>query len=97
MRLKSIGNILLYRAAKQLRVLRHQALLQENGTLFSECFPYVNVCPEPTLVKRSHLSKNRPKSTVFAYRVAVKRAQIELRERGAVQRDVASARIVKSH
>ena len=95
MRLKSIGNILLYRAAKQLRVLRHQALLQENGTLFSECFPYV--CPEPTLVKRSHLSQNRPKNTVFAYRVAVQRAQIELGERGAVQRDVASARIVKSH
>jgi hypothetical protein len=52
MRLKSIGNILLYRAAKQLRVLRHQALLQENGTLFSECFPYV--CPEPVLAKGSH-------------------------------------------
>jgi hypothetical protein len=43
------------------------------------------------------LSKNRPTTTVFAYRVAVQRAQIELGERGAVQRDVASARIVKSH
>ena len=96
MRLKSIGNILLYRAAKQLRVLRHQTLLQENGTLFSECFPYV--CPEPVLAKKDRiLSKNRPTTTVFAYRVAVQRAQIELRERGAVQRDVASARIVKSH
>jgi hypothetical protein len=36
----------------------------EETVVFFECFPYV--CPEPVLVKRSHLYVNGVVTTVFA-------------------------------